>query len=104
MGIMHRLSRDQVERFPLAEKDMMTVIKYLCKDFWRECFGKQADRLQTNYKGTFVLRDEDFVWIRHVVDTENARATVQLAGGVLVGALEALGYKSTLEDTELIAG
>ncbi|KAH0480250.1 MAG: hypothetical protein KVP17_001026 [Porospora cf. gigantea B] len=44
---------------PLEERD---IIKFVCKELWEWLFGKQADRLQTNKKGGYVIVDQTFRW------------------------------------------
>ncbi|CAD7935495.1 unnamed protein product [Amoebophrya sp. A120] len=44
------------------------AVKFLCREVWSFCFGKQADRLQVNRDtGGFVLWDNDFRPVRHLV-------------------------------------
>jgi hypothetical protein len=40
--------------------EQLDVIKFLCKEFWLAVFQKQVDKLQTNYKGIYVLHDFQF--------------------------------------------
>ena len=47
---------------PLNQLD---VIKFICKDYWIALFGKQVDKLQTNHRGVFVLKDYDFLWLKN---------------------------------------
>ena len=35
----------------------LEAVKFLCKEFWTEVFRKQIDKLQTNHRGVFVLKD-----------------------------------------------
>jgi hypothetical protein len=44
----------------------LDVIKFICKDFWSALFHKQIDKLQTNYKGVYVLHDNDFKLLSHL--------------------------------------
>ncbi|CAM9241813.1 unnamed protein product [Phaeothamnion confervicola] len=46
------------QRFLVGEQ--LEVIKFICKEFWTEVFRKQVDKLQTDHKGTFVLKDTNF--------------------------------------------
>jgi len=43
--------------------DQLDIIKFICKDFWIAVFRKQIDKLQTNYKGIWVLHDNQFRWL-----------------------------------------
>ena len=31
-------------------KDVLDVVKFICKDYWTAMFGKQVDNLRTNHK------------------------------------------------------
>lgn len=33
----------------------MEIVKYICKEFWSVCFGKQIDHLKTNHRVPFAL-------------------------------------------------
>eukprot|EP00914_Ancora_sagittata_P002576 GHVO01005599.1.p1 GENE.GHVO01005599.1~~GHVO01005599.1.p1 ORF type:complete len:198 (+),score=27.41 GHVO01005599.1:56-595(+) len=47
-------------RFP----NQREILKYLCKDVWTTLFSKQADRLQTNGQGNYVIQDHAFLWAK----------------------------------------
>jgi hypothetical protein len=53
----------------------MDVIKFICKDFWSALFHKQIDKLQTNYKGVYVLHDNEFKWLSHLSFPATDRST-----------------------------
>jgi len=77
------------------------VITQLCKEFWIEVFRKQIDKLQTNHRGVFVLKDLELRWLtRFPNNQENARVTaIQLLAfpcGMLRGALANLGIPSVV--------
>jgi trafficking protein particle complex subunit 6 len=40
--------------------DDISIMKYICKEFWISIFGKQIDNLRTNNSGIFVLQDNNF--------------------------------------------
>lgn len=87
---------ERVAQGKMLSPEFLDVIKFLCKDLWGEVFGKQIDKLQTNHRGVFVLRDADFVWLaRHSGPTPDfTLAATQLLNfpcGVIRGALENLG-------------
>lgn len=46
--------------------EQLDIIKFICKEFWTALFKKQVDKLQTNYKGVYVLHDMSFRWIQHL--------------------------------------
>lgn len=41
-------------------------VKFVCKDLWHFLFQKQADRLQTNRRGGYVIHDANLPWLRRV--------------------------------------
>ena len=49
-------------------KHGLELVKFLCKDFWSEIFNKQIDKLQTNHRGVFVLKDYNFGWLTKVCE------------------------------------
>jgi len=61
----HQLS----ERYTMERprfSDHLEAIKFICKDFWSELFKKQIDNLKTNHRGTFVLQDNHFRWLKRI--------------------------------------
>ncbi|KAH8052828.1 hypothetical protein JL722_9962 [Aureococcus anophagefferens] len=82
--------------------DHLEAIKFICKDVWNEIFGKQIDKLQTNHRGVFVLKDYTFRWLARV-SSDDAEAMkrvtaniLQFPCGVLRGALANLGIVATV--------
>lgn len=77
--------------------DALDVMKYMCKEVWFGVFGRQIDKLQTNHRGTFVLKDFQFRWLSRVScarEDEKDEYTARLllfACGVVRGALANLG-------------
>jgi len=74
----------------------LEAVKFLCKEFWTEVFRKQIDKLQTNHRGVFVLKDMELRWLKRLPpDVEQARvAAIQLLAfpcGLIRGALANLG-------------
>mmetsp|Transcript_16653 Transcript_16653/g.31545 ORF Transcript_16653/g.31545 Transcript_16653/m.31545 type:complete len:253 (+) Transcript_16653:1297-2055(+) len=59
---------------PTPAMIQLEVVKFICKDLWNEVFRKQIDKLQTNHRGVFVLKDLDFKWLQRLPpDVERAR-------------------------------
>lgn len=52
--------------------DPLIAIKFVCKDIWTTLFGKQVDRLQTNYKGMYLLHEGGFRWLQRLAFTDSA--------------------------------
>ena len=82
--------------------DPLEVMKFLCKELWFGMFGKQVDKLQTNHRGVFVLKDFQFRWLSRVscADLEAKAAyeekLLRYACGVLRGALANLGLEAAV--------
>jgi len=78
----------------------LDVIKFLCKDFWTETFGKQVDNLRTNHRGIYVLIDNKFRWLLRISLAEQSddtrRMFTAVPCGLLRGALTALGMQCTV--------
>eukprot|EP00920_Eleutheroschizon_duboscqi_P003597 GHVT01008402.1.p1 GENE.GHVT01008402.1~~GHVT01008402.1.p1 ORF type:complete len:299 (+),score=108.37 GHVT01008402.1:601-1497(+) len=56
-----------VERLSLRNLrvgDERGLMKFICKDLWLLLFLKQADRLQTNRRGGYVVQDNSNTWLR----------------------------------------
>jgi hypothetical protein len=89
--------------------DGLEIIKWLCKELWQAMFKKQIDKLQTNYKGVYVLHDYTFRWTQrfypvHANDTpsspsflESIKLYVSFPCGVIRGALANLGLNATVK-------
>ncbi|CBZ49864.1 putative transport protein particle component Bet3 domain-containing protein [Neospora caninum Liverpool] len=72
-------------------------LKFVCKDLWQILFQKQADRLQTNRRGGYVIQDHSLPWLRRLrpaVPGENAKLPTE----AFAGAYTATG--SEREDRE----
>jgi hypothetical protein len=79
----------------------LEAVKFLCKEFWTEVFRKQIDKLQTNHRGVFVLKDHELRWLRRLPsDDERARvAAIKLLAfpcGLIRGALNNLGIAAVV--------
>jgi len=86
----------------LIPSEPLEAIKFICKDLWQDIFGKAVDKLQTNHRGVFVLKDFAFKWIsRHStksdVDVKKTQARLlRFPCGVLRGALANLGFTAVV--------
>ena len=79
----------------------LEAVKFLCKEFWMEVFRKQIDKLQTNHRGVFVLKDMELGWLSRLPpNQEEARvAAIQLLAfpcGLVRGALANLGIPAVV--------
>ena len=79
----------------------LEAVKFLCKEFWTEVFRKQIDKLQTNHRGVFVLKDHELRWLRRLPpEDETARvAAIKMLAfpcGLIRGALSNLGIAAVV--------
>ena len=79
----------------------LEAVKFLCKEVWMEVFRKQIDKLQTNHRGVFVLKDLELRWLTRLPSNqEKARvAAIQLLAfpcGIVRGALANLGIPAVV--------
>ena len=79
----------------------LEAVKFICKEFWTEIFRKQIDKLQTNHKGVFVLKDSKFKWLdRMPSDLDIARSMaikiLALPCGLIRGAMSNLGIAAVV--------
>ena len=79
----------------------LEAVKFLCKEVWMEVFRKQIDKLQTNHRGVFVLKDLELRWLTRLPSNqEPARVTaIQLLAfpcGIIRGALANLGIPAVV--------
>jgi trafficking protein particle complex subunit 6 len=91
-------SKDPAQAIAAAQ---LEAVKFLCKEFWTEVFRKQIDKLQTNHRGVFVLKDMDLRWLSRLPpNQEEARvAAIQLLAfpcGLVRGALANLGIPAVV--------
>ncbi|KAF4702454.1 hypothetical protein FOZ63_030752 [Perkinsus olseni] len=111
MWIGERLGKQELdtmypEQRASLERDDLAV-KNVCKHLWPRLYGKQADRLQTDNRGSYVIHDNGFAPIEEVVkagvnynDVEatpphvvnRIEQTLELPKGVIAGYLAALGH------------
>jgi len=82
-------------------KIQLEAVKFLCKEVWVEVFRKQIDKLQTNHRGVFVLRDREFKWLKRLPGDQNAsrvKAIKILAFpcGLIRGVLANLGITTVV--------
>jgi hypothetical protein len=79
----------------------LEAVKFLCKEVWMEVFRKQIDKLQTNHRGVFVLKDLELRWLTRLPSNqEKARVTaIQVLAfpcGIIRGALSNLGIPAVV--------
>ena len=86
----------------LLKTEPLEIIKFICREFWMEVFGKHIDKLQTNHRGVFVLKDNSFKWTSHLSSRNEISARkswetiIKFPCGLLRGALSNLGYPAAI--------
>ncbi|CAL9730172.1 trafficking protein particle complex subunit 33 [Monosporozyma unispora] len=92
------------------EMDLLLIMKFICRDVWKQIFGKQIDNLKTNHRGTFYLIDYDYALIQdfcietntipsqlneEVITSKELKLVepfLELPVGIIKGVLLSLGY------------
>ncbi|GCF01308.1 trafficking protein particle complex subunit 33 [Zygosaccharomyces mellis] len=82
------------------DMDLLSVMKFICRDVWRQMFNKQVDNLKTNHRGTFYLFDYDYKPIQtFALDSESSAKELQMVKpfleitvGVIKGVLASIGH------------
>jgi hypothetical protein len=82
----------------------LDIVKFIGKDLWGDLFRKQIDKLQINNKGTFVIHDTEFRFLRRLssaaLDEQQLRARAMdyahFTAGLIRGVLSNLGVKATV--------
>eukprot|EP00953_Heterococcus_sp_UTEX-ZZ885_P040661 20774-Heterococcus_DN1.PRE.2 len=101
-GVGYRLTERLCQAKALSGESLEAV-KFICKDLWGETFKKQIDKLQTDHRGTFVLRDLNFRWLnryapdRRAADKELVTLLLQYPCGLVRGAMSALGHPASVK-------
>jgi hypothetical protein len=107
--LCERLAQNKTWNVAAANQDpaaataaqQLEAVKFLCKEVWMQVFNKQIDKLQTNHRGVFVLRDLELTWLtRFPVQTEQSRVTairyLAFPCGIVRGCLANLGIPSVV--------
>jgi hypothetical protein len=92
----------------MDSKTQLEAVKFLCKEFWSTIFNKQIDKLQTNHRGVFVLKDLDVKWLRRLPPNEEmarvgAIRLLAFPCGLIRGALSCLGLKGAIVSCDFLA-
>jgi len=79
----------------------LDIVKYVCTEFWLLVFKKKCDKLQTNYKDTYVVHDLAFRWLLRIsapdMAVEDAEPYTAFACGIIRGALSNLGVNVSVK-------
>ena len=100
-SVGYRLCERLAQNKTFGSDSHLEAVKFLCKEFWSEVFRKQIDKLQTNHRGVFVLKDLDLLWLTRLPpNQEKARVgAIQLLAfpcGLVRGALANLGIPAVV--------
>ncbi|KAH3672818.1 hypothetical protein WICMUC_004040 [Wickerhamomyces mucosus] len=77
--------------------ELLTIMKFICRDVWKFNYGKQIDNLRTNHRGTFVLIDNEFKYFKYLSSNVNkdevlllqrAKLWLYLPCGIIKGVLK----------------
>lgn len=92
---------ERVAQQRVLSHEQLEVMKFICKDFWNESFGKPIDKLQTNHRGVFVLKDENLRWIAGLSGAGTGASLMRerllrFPCGLVRGALQSLGLDASV--------
>ncbi|ODQ82431.1 hypothetical protein BABINDRAFT_43188 [Babjeviella inositovora NRRL Y-12698] len=95
------LSQEQQTAHKLVE--LLDVMKFVCRDVWKNLYGKQMDNLRTNHRGTFVLVDNSLKLISRMSSSKGMTDTIGKAQpylwfpcGIIKGILASLGIPASV--------
>ncbi|EDO17187.1 hypothetical protein Kpol_1072p57 [Vanderwaltozyma polyspora DSM 70294] len=87
------------------DMDLLLIMKFICRDVWKQLYGKQIDNLKTNHRGTFYLFDYDYKPIQpfsiegdnsdektQEKELELVKPFLEIPVGIINGVLSSLGY------------
>lgn len=98
--LIERQTRDDP---PKRLENNMSIMRYICKDFWPLAFDHPASRLRTNHRGIFVIEDASFKLVEAIgplegVDAKDAvKKYLVYPCGLLRGALASLGVNCMVD-------
>lgn len=82
---------------------VLDVMKLLCRELWKELYGKQMDSLRTNHRGTFVLIDNNFRLISNLSSPNGtsellttAKLYLQFPCGIISGVVKSFGIDANV--------
>lgn len=87
----------------LKNLELLNIMKFICRDVWRELYGKQMDNLRTNHRGTFVLIDNAFKTFQRFDSPVDLQDTIYkckpylwISSGIIRGVLKSFGVDSLI--------
>ncbi|KAL6944344.1 hypothetical protein ACO0RG_001080 [Hanseniaspora osmophila] len=96
--------------------DLLSIMKFICRDVWKLLFNKQVDNLKTNHKGTFYLLDKNFEYFKNFAvepfskyysnELDNTTVLIQpyleICTGLIKGVLSTLNISGVADKDEII--
>lgn len=94
------------------DMDLLAIMKFICRDVWKQLFEKQIDNLKTNHRGTFYLLDHEYLPIQefHIDSDDKASLDIleqmvlpflEIPIGIIRGVLDSFGYEEEVVDCKV---
>ncbi|GMR63238.1 hypothetical protein PMAYCL1PPCAC_33433 [Pristionchus mayeri] len=81
----------------------LELMKFICKELWNNCFGKQVDNLRTNHQGVYVMHDNHFITVAPFEGDsgylDKSPSFLSFPCGLVRGALAALSINAIVTTT-----
>ncbi|KAL3228537.1 Trafficking protein particle complex subunit 33 [Nakaseomyces bracarensis] len=81
------------------DMDLLSVMKFVCRDVWKLVYNKPIDNLKTNHRGTFYLLDYDYLPIQPFAldsdqdkELKSVEPFLEIPVGLIKGVLSSLGF------------
>jgi hypothetical protein len=85
----------------LKNLELLSIMKFICRDVWKVIYQKQMDNLRTNHRGTFVLIDNGFKMFQRFDSPTDQEDTMKkskpylwIPCGIIRGVLKSFGVDS----------
>eukprot|EP01090_Pellita_catalonica_P010376 TRINITY_DN2181_c0_g1_i1.p1 TRINITY_DN2181_c0_g1~~TRINITY_DN2181_c0_g1_i1.p1 ORF type:complete len:161 (+),score=21.50 TRINITY_DN2181_c0_g1_i1:25-507(+) len=101
----HSIGRRLVERSSRNKdrlKEDVSLVKFICKEFWQQLHGVQIDNLKTNHHGVFVFTTTDN-WFKAYLSEKEAKKYIAFSCGLIRGALSGLGKSDSNVNADISA-
>lgn len=87
----------------LSAGNTLEAMKFICRDVWKNMYGKQIDNLRTNHVDTFVLVDNHpatasscMVFDNYLKDKDLTPPYLEFNTGLITGVLSSLGISASV--------
>ena len=86
---------------PGVSFELLSAVRYVCKDIWIYVHKKKIDKLETDNAGTYILHDANYQWVLPLTSSDKEVLTnewirkrhLAFSVGFLKGCFEVLGWK-----------